>query len=141
PGAGLLGSLVRAKRRHQIEEDAVLQLKRVEERAAERLSVERVGDRRAADELPAGAANHRAPAAPPPLELRVVENPGAAANDGRTTAVADVPRKAGRGREVLVLLLRRAQVAAVDRREIRRLRQVIVQDVGFMLPSEPVVQR
>src|SRR5207253_5262826 len=106
-GARVLGVLLRAQRRHQIEEHPVRQLKRVEERAAERLSVERVGDRRVADELPAGAANHRALAEPPPLELRVVENPGAAANDGRTTAVADVPRKAGRGREVLVLLLRR----------------------------------
>ena len=74
------------------------------------------------------------------MELRVVENSGAAANDRRTT-LADVPRKAGRGREVFVLLLRRAQVAAVDRREIRRLRQVVVEHVGFVLPSEPVVQR
>ena len=139
-GPRILGILLCAQRRQLRQKRAVVVLQRVEIRRAERLSGERVRDRGIADKLPAGAADDGALAQAPPSELRVIEDPGAAADDGRPIR-ADGPRESHRRCEILVLLLRRTEIAAVQRREVLRLRQVVIEHVALVLPAEAVVER
>ncbi len=138
--AGILGVLLRLQRRQLRQERPVVVRERVQERRAERLAGGRIGHGGVTDELAAGTADDGTFAEPPPPELRVVEDARAAADDGRVRA-AERPGETGRWREILVLLLRRTEVASIERREVLRPLEIVVEDVGFVFPAEAVVHR
>src|SRR5438093_1725109 len=76
---------------------------------------------------------------PSPQQLRLPVNAGARAQHG-LIALVDAPGEAYRRREVVVVVLGRAQIAAIQRRQVLRLVQIAVDQRAFEVPGEAVVE-